>query len=48
MRAIAQDAKLRQMQVQIEDETSGEAVLDKPEEEKEKYESERQTEQSYF
>ena len=48
MRAIAQDAKLRQMQVQIEDETSGEAVLDKPEEEKEKYETERQTEQSYF
>ena len=48
MRAIAQDAKLRQMQVQIEDETSGEEVLDKPEEEKEEYESERQTEQSYF
>ena len=47
MRAIAQDAKLRQMQVQIEDETSGEQVLDKPEEEKED-ESERQAEQSYF
>lgn len=48
MRAIAQDAKLRQMQVQIEDETSGEEVLDKPEKEKEEYESERQTEQPDF
>lgn len=45
MRAIAQDAKLRQVQLQIEDETSGEEVLDKPEKEKEEYESERQTEQ---
>ncbi len=48
MRAIAQDAKLRQVQLQIEDETSGEEVLDKPEEEKEEYESERQTKQPDF
>lgn len=34
MRAIAQDAKLRQIQAEIEDETSGEEVLDKPEDEK--------------
>lgn len=33
MRAIAQDAKLRQIQMEIEDETSGERVLDKPEDE---------------
>ncbi len=30
MRAIAEDAKLRQIQMEIEDETSGEEVLDKP------------------
>ncbi len=67
MRAIAEDAKIRQVKMQIEDETSGMEVLDKPEdegteivdkageeseeiadkpEESEKYESERQTEQS--
>lgn len=33
MRAIAEDAKLRQIQMEIEDETSGEEVLDKPEDE---------------
>lgn len=31
MRAIAEDAKIRQIQMEIEDETSGEEVLDKPE-----------------
>ena len=67
MRAIAEDAKIRQVKMQIEDETSGMEVLDKPEdegteivdkageeseeiadkpEESEKYESERQAEQS--
>lgn len=44
MRAIAQDAKLRQLQMEIEDETSGEKVLDKPKEVRD--ESERQNEQS--
>ena len=48
IRAIAQDAKIRQMQIQIEDETSGEKVLEKPEEENENYESDRQTKQSDF
>lgn len=33
MRAIAEDAELRQIQMEIEDETSGEEVLDKPEDE---------------
>ena len=32
MRAIAQDAKLKQTQMQIEDESSGVEVLDRPEE----------------
>lgn len=32
MRAIMQDAKLRQVQLEIEDESSGEQVLDKPKE----------------
>lgn len=58
MRAIAEDAKIRQTQMQIEDETSGVEVLDKPDDEKkevvnqpeenEEYESERQNEQSDF
>lgn len=47
MRAIAEDAKVRQTLAQIEDETSGVEVLDKPEEEEE-YESKRQDEQSDF
>lgn len=34
MRAIAQDAKIRQTQMQIEDETSGVEVLEQPEDEK--------------
>ncbi len=34
MRAIAEDAKIRQTQMQIEDETSGVEVLDKPKDEK--------------
>ena len=34
MRAIAQDAKLRQTQMQIEDEASGVEVLKDPEKEK--------------
>lgn len=33
MRAIAEDAKIRQIKMQIEDETSGMEVLDKPEDE---------------
>ena len=47
MRAIAEDAKVRQTLAQIEDETSGVEVLDKPEEEEE-YESKRQDEQPDF
>lgn len=47
MRAIAEDAKVRQTLAQIEDETSGVEVLNKPEEEEE-YESKRQDEQSDF
>lgn len=42
MRAIAQDAKLKQTQVQIEDKASGMEVLDKPEEEEKADESKRQ------
>lgn len=58
MRAIAEDAKIRQTQMQIEDETSGVEVLDKPEdegnkvinqpEENEDDESKRQNEQPDF
>lgn len=48
MRAIAQDAKLKQIKMQIEDETSGIEVLEKPEEEEKINGSKRQNEQPDF
>lgn len=48
MRAIAKDAKLKQLKVQIEDESSGMEVLEKPKEEEKTDESKRQNEQPDF